>query len=400
MGLILSALSSATSTIADQYKEFFYCDAIPANVLAVRGQKKVSGFTNNGNDNVITNGSLINVADGQCMIIVENGQVAEICAEPGQFVYDNTVAPSVLTGSLKESVKQVFAEIGRRFTFGGSPASDQRVYYFNTKEITSNKFGTPSPVPFRVVDRNAGIDMDISLKCFGEYSYHIADPILFYTNVCGNVTEAYTRERLDSQMKSELLSALQPAFAKISDMGIRYSSVIGHTTELCDALNEALAAKWSNTRGIEIVSMNISSLKADDEDEQRIKDMQRAAAYKDPALAAAAALEAQNQAMKDAANNSAGAMTGFMGYGMAQNAGGINVNDLYAKAAASNEIKQPLPAEAAVGSWTCPNCQTVNTGKFCTECGQKKPSAGWICPNCSTENTGKFCTECGTKKPE
>ena len=268
MGLIQAALGAAGGVLADQWKEYFYCEALPANVMAVKGQKRVSGRSSNtrGSDNIITSGSVIAVADGQCMMIVEQGKVVELCAETGDYVYDASTEPSIFSGSLGQGIKDVFASIGKRFTFGGEAPKDQRVYYFNTKELIGNKYGTPSPVPFRVVDQRAGIDLDISVRCFGEYSYHICNPLLFYTNVCGNVSEAYVRETLDGQLKSELLTALQPAFARISDMGIRYSALPGHTMELADALNEVLSAKWRETRGIELVSVGVSSIKASEED--------------------------------------------------------------------------------------------------------------------------------------
>ncbi|MBR4444744.1 MAG: SPFH domain-containing protein [Solobacterium sp.] len=395
MGLIQAALSAAGSTIRDQWKEYFYCDAIPADTIAVKGKKRVSGLASNyGNDNVITNGSVIAVADGQCMIIVEQGQVAEICAEPGEFRYDNSIAPSVFTGSLSDSVKTVFNEIGKRFEFGGQPSADQRVYYINTREILGNKYGTPNPVPFRVVDKNAGIDIDISLKCFGEYSFKVADPILFYTNVCANFAGEFKRTQIEEQMKVELLNALQPAFAKLSDKGLRYSALAAHTTELCDALKEELSAKWRDLRGIEIVSIGIASLKADEEDEKMLKAMQKAAAYKDPSLGAATYIEAKTQAMKDAANNPGGAGVGFMNLNMATQAGGDDLASIYAAAGTQKPAEQK-------DQWICPKCGTANSGKFCGECGTPRPGASkWICPKCGSENDAKFCGNCGTKKPE
>lgn len=393
MGLIQAALSAATSTIGDQWKEYFYCESLPSNIIAVKGQKRVSGLSSNrGNDNIISDGSVINVADGQCMLIVENGKVVDICAEPGEFRYDSTTEPSIFTGSLGDSVKQIFATMGKRFEFGGQPSSDQRVYYFNTKELTGNKYGTPNPVPFRVVDERAGIDIDISVSCFGEYSFRVADPILFYTNVCGNFEDVYPVSRISDQMKSEMLSALQPAFARISEKGLRYSAVPAHTTELADALNAELTAKWRDLRGIEIVSLAVSGIKASEADEEMLKKMQQAAAYTNTTLAGAATVAANNQAMVDAANNAGGAAVGFYGMNMAaQNAG--NAQALFA-------MGQQNTAPAA-GTWTCPTCGTANTGNFCPNCGTKKPVSGkWICPQCSTENTGNFCTNCGTKKPE
>ena len=333
MGLIKAIAGAAGGVMADQWKEFFTCEALPADVLAVKGQKKTTRRSSNthGDENIITSGSRIAVADGQCMLIVEQGKVVEVCAEPGEYTYDASTEPTIFAGNLGESIGQVFQNIGKRFTFGGEAPKDQRIYYFNTKELTGNKYGTPSPVPFRVVDQRAGIDIDIAIRCFGEYSYRITNPLLFYTNVCGNVTEDYTRDTIDGQLKSELLTALQPAFARISDMGIRYSSLPGHTREIAEALNEELSAQWRDRRGLEIVAFGVSSVKANEEDEQMIKEMQREAAYMDPTRAAAMLSRSQGEAMKAAASNTAtGPAMAFMGMGMAGQMGGINAQNLYA----------------------------------------------------------------------
>ena len=397
MGLIKAALDSVTGVLADQWKEYFYCEALDGNTLVVRGRKRQSGFSGNrGSDNIISNGSVIAVADGQCMIIVDQGKISELCAEPGEFVYDSSTEPSLFCGDLSDSIMDVFKVMGKRFTFGGVAPKDQRVYYFNTKELVGNKYGTPSPVPFRVVDQRAGIDIDIGIRCFGEYSYRITNPILFYTNVCGNVSDAYTRDKLDNQLKTELLTALQPAFARISDEGIRYSSLPGHTREIADALNEELSGKWRDLRGLEIVSFGVSSVKASEEDEQMIKEMQRNAALRDPNVAAAHLVGAQAAAMQDAAKNANGAAMGFMGMNMAAQTGGVNAANLYAMGA--QQPAQPAAAPRADG-WTCPNCGKTVFGKFCTECGTKKPADGWTCPSCGAVNKGKFCAECGAKKP-
>ena len=394
MGLIKAALGSVGGVLADQWKEYFYCDALDSNTLVVRGQKRTSGRSGNkGSDNIITSGSVIAVADGQCMIIVDQGKIAELCAEPGEFTYDASTEPSIFSGNLGDGIMDVFNAIGKRFTFGGEIPKEQRVYYFNTKELVGNKYGTPSPVPFRVVDQRAGIDLDVGIRCFGEYSYRICNPILFYTNVCGNVKTAYTRDMLDNQLKSELLTALQPAFAKISDQGIRYSSLPGHTTEIADALNEVLSGKWRDLRGLEIVAFGVSSVKASEEDEKMIKELQRNAAFRDPNMAAAHLVGAQAAAMQDAAKNANGAAMGFMGMNMAGQAGGINAANLYAMGS------QPAPTQTPADGWTCPGCGKTAFGKFCPECGAKKPEDGWICPSCGKKNKGKFCAECGTKKP-
>ena len=412
MGLIKAALGAAGGVMADQWKEYFYCEALPANILAVKGQKRAGSRSSNtkGSDNIITNGSIIAVADGQCMLIVEQGKVVDVCAEPGEYTYDTSTEPSIFAGGLnKDHIMRVLATVGKRFTFGGEAPKDQRVYYFNTKELIGNKYGTPSPVPFRVVDQRAGIDIDIAIRCFGEYSYRVSNPLLFYTNVCGNVESGYDRGQLDSQLKTELLTALQPAFARISEMGIRYSALPGHTQELAEALNDVLSAKWRDLRGLEIVSFGVSSVKASEEDEQMIKEMQRNAAFMDPTRAAAHLVGAQASAMQSAAQNQgAGPAMAFMGMNMAGQMGGMNAQNLYQMGQQQPQVQQPTPAPApaapAANSWTCPACGATATGKFCPECGAKKPEPkpvdGWICPGCGATVTGKFCPECGAKKPE
>ena len=409
MGLIKAFTGSVGGNLADQWKEYFYCDSMSSDVLICKGHKKTSSRSSNtkGSENVISDGSVIAVSDGQCMLIVDGGKVVELCAEPGEFRYSSDTSPSIFTGSLGKGILNTFRDIGKRFTFGGDTGRDQRIYYVNTKEIVGNKYGTATPVPFRVVDRNIGLDIDIAIRCNGEYSYKITDPILFYTNVTGNVSENYSRSSIDSQLKSELLTALQPAFAKISDMGIRYSSLPGHTSEIADALNDVLSQKWVNSRGISIASFGVNSVAASEEDEQLIKDLQRKSVFRDASMGAAAMVDAQSEAMKAAASNSGGAMLGFMGMGVAQNVGGNNAQNLYAVAAQQQAAQQQAAQQQAArqsapdaNSWKCPKCQTQNSGKFCLECGEKKPSGSqsWTC-SCGKINSGKFCPECGAKRP-
>ena len=378
MGLIRAAIGAAGGVMADQWKEYFYCESLPTNVLAVKGKKRVSGRSSNtkGTDNIISNGSVIAVADGQAMMIVDQGQIVEFCAEPGEFTFDASSEPSLFQGKLGDSIKETFKNMVKRFTFGGQAPKDQRIYYFNTKELTGNKYGTPSPVPFRVVDTNIGLDMDVSVRCFGEYSYHLADPMLFYKNVCGNVTADYTRDKLEGQLKSELLTALQPAFARISEMGIRYSALPGHTREIANALNAELSHDWKEIRGIEIVAFGVSSIKANEEDEKAIKELQRNAAFRNPNMAAAHLVGAQAQAMQDAAKNQgAGAPMAFMGMNMAGNAGGMNAQNLFQMGQQPQYQQSAAAPQAAADGWTCPSCGTSGiTGKFCRSAARRSPS--------------------------
>lgn len=408
MGLIKAVKDAVGGVVADQWREYFYCDSLSNNVLVTKGKKRTSNQRSSNyhaEDNIISNGSIIAVNEGQCMIIVDQGKVAEFCAEAGEFVYDASTEPSIFYGNFGENIKNTFLTIGKRISFSGDTAKDQRVYYFNTKEIMGNKYGTASPIPFRVVDKNIGLDVDIALRCNGEYSYKITDPLLFYANVCGNVTDDYTKDKLDSQLKAELMTAMQPAFAKISEMGVRYSAIPAHTMELADALNEVLSEKWSGLRGISIASFGVNAVKASEEDEQMIKDLQSRAVLRNTDMAAATLVEAQAEAMKAAASNtSTGPMMAFAGMNMANMAGGMNAGNLFAMSQANNaqsqapQVTPAAPQAAPVSGWTC-NCgATGNTGKFCMECGSAKPADGWSC-SCGTVNKGKFCTECGSKKP-
>ena len=403
MGLIKAGLGALGGTLADQWKEFFYCEALDKDVMVVKGQKRVGSRSSNtkGSDNIISNGSGIAVADGQCMIIVEQGKVVEVCAEPGEFTYDTSSEPSIFAGSLGESIKQTFKTLGRRFTYGGDTGKDQRVYYFNLKELIDNKFGTPNPIPFRVVDSKINLDIDVSVRCSGVYSYKIVDPILFYTNVCGNVEREYNRSELDTQLKTEFISALAPAFARLSELELRPNQIASHNAEIEDAMNEALSQKWGQLRGLKVVSVAMNPVTLPEEDAAAIKQAQKAAINRDPNMAAAQIVGAQTDAMRDAAKNQGGAMNGFVGMGMAMNAGGMNASNLFAmgQQQQAQQPQQPAQPKPAADSWTCPTCGKTASGKFCTECGTKKPEDGWTCPTCGKVNKGKFCQECGTKKP-
>lgn len=415
MGLIKAAKETVSKLLGDQWREYFYCEALPADVLAVKGVKRVSAGSSNtkGADNIISNGSIIAVADGQCMMIVEQGAIVEFTAEPGEFQWDASTEPSIFVGSLGENLKATWEVVKKRFTMGGDTGKDQRVYYFNTKEIIGNKYGTPAPVPFRVVDQRAGIDIDVGIRCFGEYSYKLTDPMLFYKNVCGNISSSYTRDEIDSQLKSEFMTALQPTFAAIGEMGIRYSQLPAHTTDMANVINDILSEQWSKLRGISIVSVGVSSLTANEDDEKMLKELQKNAAFVNTNLAAANYLGAQNEAMKAAAANEGGAMNGFIGMGMAMNVGANNIQGLYNMAAQQNaqqmgqyaqgqpSVQQPVQPAAAVQGWTC-QCGAVNQGNFCTQCGAKRPAGAplYKCDKCGWQpedptNPPKFCPNCG-----
>ena len=408
MGLIQAATGSVGGVLADQWKEYFYCDSLDQDVLVAKGQKRVSGRSSNtsATDNIISSGAAIAVNDGQCMIIVEQGKVVEICAEAGAFIYDSSTEPTVFGGDLASDLVSVLKNIGKRFTFGGDAPKDQRIYYFNTKEIMGNKYGTAQSIQFETMIGQ--YLLNVNIRCFGEYSYRITNPILFYTNVCGNVADMYERNAIDSQLKSELLTALQPTFGRIAAKGIRYTQLINYTKDIRNELADELSDEWGKRRGIEIVSFGVSSVKADEEDEKRIKEIQDSAIMSDPNLRAGRLAGATADAMRTAAGNEAGmgGAFGFMGMGMAGSAGMGAMGAFGPQGGAAPPAVNPFapPQTAVMGSvaatgWTCGCGQTGNTGRFCAACGKPQPSAaGWTC-TCGAVNPGNFCTNCGKPRP-
>lgn len=398
MGLIKAGIGALGGVLADQWKEFFYCDSLENDVLMAKGQKRISGRSSNtkGSDNIISNGSGIAVADGQCMIIVEQGKVVEVCAEPGQFTYNSSTEPSIFTGKLGDSIKETFKTIGKRFTYGGDTGKDQRVYYFNTKEIMDNKFGTANPFMFEVVNKRIGMSRTVQVRCNGIYSYRITDPILFYTRIAGNVEDEFKRSEIDMQLKTEFISALQPAFAALTELELRPAQIPAHANELKDAMNAALKSEWTDRRGISVESIALNPITLTEEDMKKINQMEDAATMgSNPFMMAGRMADASANAMEAAASNEAGAMTGFMGMGMAMNSGGINAAQGFYNAGVQQQQSQQQ-APAADG-WKC-SCGAVNSGKFCTQCGSAKPADGWECA-CGNLNKGNFCSNCGSKRP-
>ena len=404
MGLIKAGLGALGGVLADQWKEFFYCDALDMDTLVVKGQKRVNGRRSSntkGSDNIISNGSGIAVADGQCMIIVEQGKVVDFCAEPGEYTYDKSTEPSIFAGKFGESLLATFRAIGKRFTYGGDTGKDQRVYYFNTKEIMGNRFGTPSPIIFEVTNKNIGFSRTVSVRCNGMYSYVISNPLLFYTKVCGNVDQAFTRDQIDEQMRTEFISALQPAFGALAEMELRPAQLPSKVNELKNAMNEALRYEWVESRGITVEKIALNPITLSPEDMKKIQEMEDSISYGSNATMMAGRMAtATANAMEKAAENSAGAMTGFMGMNMAGGAGGFGAAQQFYNMGQEQQAAKKAAQEAA-NAWKCA-CGATPTGKFCPECGAKKPeerpSGAWKC-KCGAEVTGKFCTECGSPKP-
>ena len=415
MGLIKAAKDAIGGLMADQWREYFYCTSLASDVLMAKGEKQITKERNSntkGIDNIISNGSVVSVNAGQCMVIVDQGKIAEFCAEPGEFVYDTSTEPSLFYGSLGENIRMTFQQLGRRFTFGGNTAKDQRVYYFNIKEIMNNLYGTPNPIRFHYVSKNTGFEIETSVKCNGQYTFKIVDPILFYTNVCGNVEKEYRKTELLGVMKGELLTKLPVALAKIAAQGVLPYEVPLHLDELTRYMKEALSQQWTELRGIEVVSMSMNDPIVPQEDIDKINKWNDTAVLTRADMAAARQVEAYTQALGgisggDGKGGSAegSAMNGAMGMmamGMMQGMMNGGMGNAFGVPGQPMAPLKPAGtvAEGAILGWTCSCGKTDNRGKFCQECGLPKPALdGWTC-SCGHVNQGKFCQECGRKKPE
>lgn len=387
MGLIKAAAAAAGGVFADEWKEYFKCDSLPSNVLMRKGRK--SNPDNRGNDDVISNGSKIDVADGQAALIIEDGKIIEFTAEPGSFIWDTSSEPSCFTGGFFKGMLDSFRRIGGRFTYGGSPDRTQRVYYFNLKEITDNKFGTPTPVTYDDPYYRAVL----YIRYYGQFSLRICDPVLFYTSVAGNVADEYTKDKLSSIITDEFMTALDTALAGCSAQNIKFSQLPAKQKELSDLMKEALSADWKEKRGIEIVSCALAKITPDEKSRARIEEYDTNVMHSDKNAMAGGLAYAQMDALKKAAANENGSISALMAMGLINNAaGGASGTGVLLNNAQNGN--QPA-------SWRCPDCGTVNTGRFCSECGKKaaETESKWFCPDCGTQNAGKFCSECGRKKP-
>lgn len=326
MGLIKALANSVGGSLGDQWKEYFYCDSLAQNVLMCKGQKQQTqrGTNFRGESNIISNGSVIAVNEGQCALIVEDGKIVELTCEPGRFVYDTSSEPSIFTGEFGQSLKDTFKQIGKRFTFGGSTGKDQRVYFINIKPIENNLFGTYTPIPFRFVDKNVGADIDLHVRCRGRFSYTIDNPIVFYTRIAANVQDCFTSDQLLDQLRAEFVTYLQAAFAPISSRGVRPSDLLGETIELVDEMNKLLKEKWLEMRGLKIFSVAFESISVPDDEQKILTKLQETKVFTNSQMAAANFAQAQADALRAAASNeNAGAFMAFAGMNMANATGNM-----------------------------------------------------------------------------
>ena len=392
MGIIKATLSAIGGSLADSWQEVLEADNMSDTTIFTKGVKVRSGDRRNSNkrgtDDTISNGSVIHVYPGQFMLLVDGGKVIDFTAEEGYYKVDNSAAPSLFAGQLGESIKDTF----RRIKFGGVPSYGQKAYFINLQEIKGIRFGTKTPVNYFDSFYNA----ELFLRAHGTYSIRVTDPVKLYSEVIPKNKDRVDINEINEQYLSEFLEALNSAINKMSVDGIRISHVASKSRELSQYMANELDESWKSMRGIEVQSVGIASVSYDDESKELINMRNKGAMLGDPSVREGYVQGSVARGIEAAGSNSAGAAQAFMGVGVGMNgAGGF-------MASAFETNRRQMEAEKAApkaGEWTC-SCGNVNSGKFCSECGSRKPeSKGGFCTNCGAKlpSGAKFCSECGEK---
>ncbi|MBQ8214312.1 MAG: SPFH domain-containing protein [Clostridia bacterium] len=398
MGIIKAFFGAVGGTLADQWQEVIEADSMSDTTVFAKGVKVRPNDKRNSNkkgtEDIVSNGSIIHVYPNQFMILVDGGKIVDYTAEEGYYKVDNSTAPSLFNGQFGDMLKEGFG----RVRYGGVPSQKQKVYFINLQEIKGIKFGTPTPVNYFDNFYNS----ELFLRAHGTYSIKVTDPIKFYAEAIPRSSERVDIKDINEQYLSEFLEALQAAINQMSVDNIRISQVVSKTRELSRYMANELDEDWKNLRGFEVVSVGIASVSYDEESKKLINMRNQGAMLGDAAVREGYVQGAIARGMENAGSNSAGAAQAFMGMGMGMGAAG----NFMASASATNAAQMQQQAAqkeaqqaAAANTWTCA-CGAKNTGKFCSECGSKKPEAasGWTC-SCGKVNTGKFCSECGSPRP-
>lgn len=400
---------SISSQFADQYLEFFTCDALGQNVLAKKGANKVTKGNNKGSVDVISNGSKIAVPEGVACILVNNGEVVEFTTKAGMYEFNASTAPSCLSDShFLTNLKATVADTWNRMRAGGEVMQQQRVYFINMQEIRDQKFGTATPLPYPDPEYR-----NIYIRLNGSFSFKIEDPVTFFKNVCSNLTDELTVGDLmgtpasPKQPREEFMDHMTEVLNLCGSQDkILFSTLPSEKSKLRKHMQDVLDEDWLRGRGMVVAEVALGIPTPDDKSRQRIEQVDQAKMFgSDPNALAAQAILGQTEAMNTAAGNANGAVNGFMGMGMVGGMGGANMSNSAFQFMGQQQAQQAAaapaaPAAPAAGGWTCA-CGTTNTGKFCGNCGQPQPApapAGWTC-SCGTTNSGKFCSNCGQPQP-
>lgn len=402
MGIIRALKETVGGSFADQWLEVVEPEDMGDQTVMTRGICTGKGANKKGSRNVISNGSVIHVYEGQFMLLMDGGKIVDYSAEPGYFTVDNSSMPSMFGGNLDEVIRNSFD----RFRFGGTTPTAQKVYYLNLQEIKGIKFGTRNPINYFDNFYNA----ELFLRAHGTYSIKITDPIRFYVEAIPKNREQVEIKDINEQYLYEFLDALQSSINQMSADGVRISYVSSKSRELSKYMADTLDEDWRQNRGIEIQSVGIASVSYDEESQKLINMRNQGAMLGDPMVREGYVQGAFARGMEAAGKNPGGSTVGFMGMNMASQMGGTmassmsaaNVQQMQMNQAArqAEEEKKAKEKEAAreKDSWIC-SCGHENTGKFCSECGQPRPvKETWVC-SCGHENTGKFCSECGAPRP-
>lgn len=393
MGIIKAFVGAMSGNLADQWQEVLEADNMSDTTVFTKGVKvRTDKRSSNkrGTEDVISNGSIIHVYPGQFMILVDGGRVVDFTAEEGYYKVDNSAAPSLFAGQFGASLKDAFA----RIKFGGTPSCSQKVYFINMQEIKGIKFGTRNPVNYFDNFYNA----ELFLRAHGTYSIKITNPLKFYEEVIPKNTDRVDITAINEQYLSEFLEALTAAMNKMSADGIRISYVASKSRELSQYMANELDSSWNDMRGFEVQAVGIASLSYDDESKELINMRNKGAMLGDASVREGYVQGAVARGFESAGSNPGGATGAFVGMGVGMGAGG----GFMAAASETNreEMKRAREDSASASGWICSCGKAGNDGKFCSECGAKKPEEiSWTC-SCGKTNTGKFCSECGAKKPE
>ena len=391
MGIIKAVGSAISGGFADQWLETIEASDMSDHTVFASGVKIRKGQNTKGTDNLVSNGSMIHVKDNQFMMLVDGGKVVDYTAEPGYYQVNNSSAPSLFNGQFGDAIKESF----NRIKFGGETPYKQQVYFINLQEIKGIKFGTRNPVNYFDSFYNA----ELFLRTHGTYSIKITDPLKFYAEVIPKNKSKVDFEEINEQYTDEFLSALQSSINQMSADGIRISFVSSKGRELGKYMAETLDEDWTKTRGMEIQSVGIGSISYTEDSQDLINLRNQGAMMSDPSIREGYVQKNITEGLKAAGSNKNGSMSGFMGMGLGMQTGG----NFMAAASQSNmqQMKQSEPVKmepVTKNTWKC-SCGAENVGKFCPECGAKKPeNKTWIC-SCGNTNTGKFCSECGKERP-
>lgn len=416
IGEAIGAVGGGLSTTANAaWVDYFESGDMSGGILMKRGDKIVGpkSKNNKGDQNMITSGSGIDVQENQCMLLVENGRIVEFCAEPGRYTFDNSLAPSYLTGNNK-GLMALATTLGQQVLAGGQRTNTERVYYINLGEVQGFKWGSGN-ISFQHVEKDLATNQPVwqcstTLQGNGVYSIHVTDPVKFYqvlgAAVAGTDGDgAVDRNDIDAQIKTEVIAAIRQAIGGLSQLKIPYTDIASHEAELTESVNQILSNSWGAERGMEIFKLAIGMMDADADSKDKISRYQETKGFTDPSMLAAYMGMGQTEAMKAAGANANGAMQGFAGLGMMGNVagtGGANLASMMqmGQQQAAAQQAASVPQQAASEAWTCA-CGTTNTGKFCMECGAPKPGpVVYKCNKCGwapedSANPPKFCPNCG-----